>query len=204
NISGPTFLRSRAVDDSANAETPSAGVSVTVSSSNTLVAAYGFDEGSGTTVADASGKGNGGTVTATTWVAGRYGNALSFNGSNSWVTANDSNPLDLTTAMTLEAWVKPAALSGWMTVMMKESSTGMAYTIYANDFQPRAAGYVHVNGSGDVEAVSSSQLPLNTWSHVAATYDGANLRFYVNAVQVGSVALTGSIATSSNPLRIGG
>ena len=36
------------------------------------------------------------------------------------------------------------------------------------------------------------------------TYDGATLRLYVNGVQVSSVARTGSIATSANPLQIGG
>ena len=48
-----------------------------------LVAAYGFDEGSGTTVTDASGNGNTGTITNATWAAtGKYGKALQFNGTN--------------------------------------------------------------------------------------------------------------------------
>ena len=46
-----------------------------------LVAAYGFDEGSGTTVTDASGNGNTGTITNATWATtGKYGKALQFNG----------------------------------------------------------------------------------------------------------------------------
>ena len=48
-----------------------------------LVAAYGFDEGTGTTVTDASGNGNTGTTSNTTWAAtGKYGKALQFNGTN--------------------------------------------------------------------------------------------------------------------------
>ena len=47
-----------------------------------LVAAYAFDEGSGTTVGDASGNGNTGTTGTATWTtSGKYGNALIFNGS---------------------------------------------------------------------------------------------------------------------------
>ena len=42
------------------------------------------------------------------------------------------------------------------------------------------------------------------WSHLAVTYDGANLRFYVNGTQASTQARTGSIATSTGPLRIGG
>ena len=52
-----------------------------------LVAAYGFDEGSGTTVADASGNGNKGTISNATWAAsGKFGKALQFNGTNALVT----------------------------------------------------------------------------------------------------------------------
>lgn len=70
-----------------------------------LVAAYGFEQGTGTTVADSSGNGLTGAITNASWsTAGRYGNALSFNGSNSWVTVADNALLHLTSGMTLEAW----------------------------------------------------------------------------------------------------
>src|SRR4051794_32749208 len=95
------------------------------------VAAYGFDEGSGTAVADASGSGNGGQTGGTAWAGGRFGSALSFNGTSSSVTVADSNSLDLTSAMTLEAWVDPTALgtggSSWRTAIFKQTTTGMAY-----------------------------------------------------------------------------
>jgi hypothetical protein len=47
-------------------------------------------------------------------------------------------------------------------------------------------------------------LPLNTWTHLAGTYDGTTMLFYVNGIQVNSVAQTGAIATSTSPLFIGG
>ena len=47
-------------------------------------------------------------------------------------------------------------------------------------------------------------MPLNVWSHLAATYDGATLRLFVNGAQAASQAFTGSIATSTGVLRIGG
>src|SRR6476661_6153166 len=78
-----------------------------------LISAYGFNEGTGTVVTDVSGNSNNGTISNGTWSAsGRYGAALSFNGSSSRVDIPDSASLDLTTGMTIEAWVSPTTLSG--------------------------------------------------------------------------------------------
>src|SRR5262249_34322931 len=46
--------------------------------------------------------------------------------------------------------------------------------------------------------------PTSTWSYIATTYDGANVRLYVNGTLISTTAKTGSIATSTNPLQIGG
>ena len=89
-----------------------------------LMAAYAFDEGAGTTVSDASGNGNTGTIAGATWTTqGRYGGALTFNGTSNLVAIPSSPSLNVTTAMTLEGWVYPtAAQSGWRTIMQKETT----------------------------------------------------------------------------------
>jgi hypothetical protein len=175
-----------------------------------LVAAFGFSEGSGTTLADASGSGNNGTVSGATWTgSGKYGSALSFDGVNDWVTVADSASLDLTTGMTLEAWVSPSTLNGWETVILKEATNELAYAMYGdnngNDSGgPRRPAIWIRQGGSSYSTVGTAQLPVNTWTHLAATYDGANLKLYVNGTEVGSSARTGSINTSTGALRIGG
>ena len=59
-------------------------------------------------------------------------------------------------------------------------------------------------GGVDRDVRGTAQLPLNTWTHLATTYDGSALRLYVNGTQVATLAATGSIVTSTGALKIGG
>jgi Concanavalin A-like lectin/glucanases superfamily len=74
--------------------------------------------------------------------------------------------------------------------------------MYANSSTNSPSGHVYI--SGDRSARGTSQIPLNTWTHLAVTYDGTVVRMFVDGVQVGTRAVTGSIAVSTGALRIGG
>ena len=63
--------------------------------------------------------------------------------------------------MTIEAWVNPAALSGWRTVAFKAVPAGLAYALYAHDKAPRPPGRSTPEGA-DVSALGTAALPLNT------------------------------------------
>ncbi len=135
-----------------------------------LVAAYGFDEGSGTTVTDQSGSGHTGTVANTTWAAtGKYGKALQFNGSSALVTIPDAAALHLTTGMTLEAWVNPTTVNGnWRDVIYKGNDNYYLEATSTNASKPDAG---LIAGGSYADAYGTAALTANSW-----TLPGRNLR----------------------------
>ena len=168
-----------------------------------LVAAYGFEETSGTSAVDSSPNALNGTVSgATRLTAGRFGRALTFDGVNDFVGAS-ATPFNLTGDVTLEAWVRPTATgTNWRTAVFKERTGGMSYALYANTNTGRPAGQVYT--TSEIDARGPAGLALNVWSHIAMTYDRTAVKLYVNGVQVASKASTLALAGSTGPLKIGG
>src|SRR5215813_9877379 len=131
-----------------------------------LAAAYGFNETSGSTVIDASGNNNTGTLSSgvTRSTQGKFGSALVFNGTNAQVTIPDSPSLHLTTAMTLEAWVKPSAVTNaWRDVIYKGNDNYFLEATSNNNKKPAGGGVF--GGTGAV-LYGTTALPVNTWTHL--------------------------------------
>ena len=162
------------------------------------MAAYGFEETTGTAVTDSSGASNHGTISgaAARTAAGKIGRAIDFDGVNDYVSVADANSLDLTTGMTLEAWVQLDTVSSWREVILKERPGDLAYALYANTSSNRPQSDVAATG-GDKSAGRAPPLTAGAWTHLAATYDGANLRLYKNGVQQTTTAATGALLASA-------
>jgi hypothetical protein len=197
-----------ALDAAGNASDYSTVVSATTGATpvlpSGLIAGWSFNAGSGTTAVDSSGNGNTATLqNGATWAAGKYGNGVSLDGVDDLVRVASSASLTVTTGLTLAAWIKPAATqSGWRTIMQRETD---AYFLNASNSAGNnfPAGGATTDGSVSVVSASAA-CPVNAWTHVAMTYDGAMLRLYVNGTLVKSTVVTGTIQASSNPLWIGG
>ncbi len=168
-----------------------------------LVAAYAFNEGTGSSVADSSGSGNVGSVANPTWSSsGKFGGALSFNGLDTLVNVPDSALLDLTTGMTLEAWINPSSVtSAWRDVIYKGADVYYLEATSSNNGNPAGGATV---GASTVEAYGTAALTTGVWSHLALTFDGSNMVLYVNGVQISSQSGVGTIPTSASDLQIGG
>jgi glucose/arabinose dehydrogenase len=199
--------RVAAVDASGNVSGFSAVVSATTLAAplfpSGLVAGWSFDAGSGSVLADVSGNGNAGSVSGATWAAGKYGGALSFNGTSDLVQVASSASLNLSSGMTLAAWIQPSgAQSGWRTVMQRQVD---AWALNASNdggaLVPAGGGTI---GGSARWITGSAASPVGVWTHLAVTYDGSILRLYVNGVLATSAAVSGSLQSVTNPLWLGG
>jgi hypothetical protein len=163
-----------------------------------LVAAYTFDETSGTTAADSV---RGGTGVATlqnagaTFSAGKMGNALTLNGSTGWASA--INPVVTgQTQLTISAWVNVTALSTWGTIVKDWNSTAtFHFGLDGNSGNDNFSNFIGAVAPG---AVASSVVNLNTWYHVASTFDDATntIYIYVNGTEVGTATSAGVLNQS--------
>ena len=138
-----------------------------------LVGYWSMDEGTSTIAHDFSGNKNNGTINGTaTWISGKLGKALSFNGSTN---------VDMGTgmagtfpAMTISAWVNPSSFASWRAIVQTANAGDRALYLQDNHVQL----YSSCNSTGTVSSTG--------WTFVTATIDGSdNIIYYINGSSSG-------------------
>lgn len=132
--------------------------------------------------------------------------ALEFDGVNDFVDCGNDPSLDITgTAITLEAWIYPTSFQPniWQgNVINKGDISQTGYMLRVG-----GAGQVNFNfgsfGAWNELNSGAGVLILNSWQHIAATYDGVTSRIYVNGIEVAITNHTASIASANQPLYLG-
>jgi len=129
--------------------------------------------------------------------------ARDFDGINDYIEVGDVPALDLTgDEVTLSAWIRIEDLNGEMKILAKWADAGgqFQYLISVNATDKLIFA---INAGGQSTAVGTTSLVVATWYHVAGTYDGSNIRVYLNGVEEDSTAKTGNMSNTSAPVRIG-
>jgi len=184
----------------------SGAAQVVAINSNGLTGYWNFNEGSGSTAKDfIETAPTGSIVGSPSWVPGKQGTALSFNGSSQYTDI----PLTVNyPAITVSAWFKAASLSVSNSRIVANDHTDTAG--HMDGFQLMfnsggATGFFDVgNGSTEGRATWSQQLSTGTWYHYVGVYDGSHVYAYLNGVQVASASYAGgAIASSPFDVNIG-
>jgi hypothetical protein len=140
-----------------------------------LWSAYAFDEGTGTTAADASGNGRNATIGSTNWTASGHTGAAALSSSNRAIA---SLPITSFTAWTMMFWVKFTNLSAAFQSMAEFNSS--------TDFlEINSSGIVDLFiANGPISVTAPSALSAGTWVHVAARGNSTSTDLVINGSQV--------------------
>jgi uncharacterized protein (DUF362 family) len=164
-------------------------------------ALWHFSENTGTTTADATTNLNTGALNGPTWTTGRFGSGLSFDGVNDYVLVSDASSLDISGELTLEAWIKPTALTYYHVIVAKrDAGAGCNYQM-------------SISGTGGAEVLAfydgvteyrSTLVPtVGQWNYAAVVHSAGALTFYLNG-QTQTMAGPASLTVNNQPVQIGG
>ncbi|MBU1132862.1 LamG domain-containing protein, partial [Patescibacteria group bacterium] len=160
--------------------------------------------GNNSYIKDSSGNQLHGAPTGTDFVVGKIGQGRNFDNTNDYITVAHNALLNITSAITLEAWINPTSLDSagsWNRVISKGASTQYALaTTTASDYG--VVFELHLGGA--IQRFYSYMPPqLGVWTHVAGTYNGSRVKIYMNGQMVSNNAYTGGIGTTASALIIG-
>lgn len=131
---------------------------------------------------------------------------MNCDGVDQYVEIGDVAPLKITgNKITISCWVNISSKVAEMKVFAKWADTPSAAHSYLLAIQGVGNDKVRlaISAGGVTSVDGTTALVVGTWYHVAGTYDGSDLRVYVNGVEENSAAKTGNIDSTTAPVRLG-
>ena len=166
--------------------------------SGAIVAYYPMDEGSGTAVKDASGKGHDGTLTGTVnWVQGKIGTALDFPGdaaTPNYVGVGKWDPSESTGQVSVATWIKWAGANSTSTFQgIVTKSDGVFVAIRWQLTMSNSTNQIGFGFGGGAPVYPAAAPPVGEWEHVVFTHDGTTATMYIN----------GTVQTTTSAVALG-
>jgi len=167
-----------------------------------LAAEWLFDKNAGTTVEDTSSNRNDGTVYGATWTGGVHGSALSFDGANDYVRVSSDYTLNLTGGINVGAQVNLKATGNRQSLVEKVATGQSGYWLSVGTDGRLSVDLGTANGF--YQETSTNSINWNKWQAVGFSYDGSQLKFYINGhLDPRVIAATGKIVSNNQDLYIG-
>ena len=167
------------------------------------IALWTFDEAKGNTAADLSEKGHNLKVEGKSkWVKGKFGNALWFD-KDAFVAHNPGKAIDdfsFENAFSFEFWINIEAIVP-QTVFGLPRKEGE----YVSAFRKEAKGWwvdSYINNGGWVKATSRDVSNYGEWHHYATTFDGKEVKVYIDGKQTVATKAKGPLNKTGAPFRL--
>ncbi|HKU77549.1 MAG TPA: LamG-like jellyroll fold domain-containing protein [Pyrinomonadaceae bacterium] len=145
-------------------------------------------------------------ITASTVAPASGDQSLSLNGTTAYLQAPNSSSLNITGAITVEAWVKPTSIGSYQYLVSRESfsqaGTGGGYELTLNNLGKARFDLYH-SPTTYTPVIGNTVLSTDTWHHVAGVWDGSFMRLYVDGVLDATVNSGNAPASGTSSLKLG-
>jgi hypothetical protein len=157
---------------------------------------------------DGAGTNHGTPQNGAGFAPGKFGQAFAFDGVDDQIVVPPNPNLNAGTGITVAAWVNPASIGHARPIAQKRSSGNVGgYTLETSDepFAPNDSvqWVLWINGQTVILQTPANVLQPGVWRHVAATYDGASMKIFVDGTQRANLSIAGVVADSNEPLVMG-
>lgn len=173
--------------------------------SNAPSSYWELSESSGTSIADSGSNGYTGTATGVTLAqVGVDGDTSAYFDSTDRVDVGANYSLASNATFTLSCWIRPDNVSGGKAIAQRLTTGGfnLGWTWILSG---NVLLFERLGGGSYTDSTGSTTLSANVWTHIAVTYDGSDVRFYVNGQpdSAGALSNTRAIGASSNNMLLG-
>ena len=131
---------------------------------------------------------------------------LEFDGVDDYVDGGSDSSLNPVSEITIESWIKisEGVNPDYQYFITKDSSDVWTSQVGYQLFYYVGTLRMRIHNSSSMQSYNAGTISYNTWQHIAATYDGQNIKLYINGSIVGtSGSITGNISNSTENLYIG-
>jgi len=128
--------------------------------------------------------------------------SANFDGVDDYLTIKNSTSLKIQDAITIETWIKPFATSSDASDWMIIGSKGLSYELTVSKKGVVRAGIINELNKRVILDVNKPEI-INNWTHLVMTYDGSDIKLYMNGILVGTKSQTGKIRNIAGDLLIG-
>ena len=166
---------------------------------NTM-ALWSFNESKGNVIPDLSGRGHNLEIEGKfKWVQGKFGSALWFS-EDAFVEYKTHPDLSFDNGMSFEFWLNIEEITPQTVVGIPRKENE-----YVSAFRQEDNGWwvdSYINNGGWVNTTSNPISKYGEWHHYATTFDGNEVKIYIDGKQTATGAVNGPINQSGDPFRI--
>lgn len=131
------------------------------------------------------------------------GSSMYFDGTGDYVSVPVTPNLQFgSSSFTIEAWIYPTNMGSYPMISAQYAGSAHAYFFSIGASNTKLTIYLYHDG-GSSYFITTNDVTLNTWNHVALVRNGNTVTMYINGISGGNITYTESLRNITTPITVG-